>query len=262
MRTAARARALPALALAAVVLAGGCTSDDAPEPEGTPAPTEQAGGRFDTPADLGAALRDAALEAGSASGTVAARSPGASLDADVEYDFSDPDVRLAAQASVAGAVSADVAVVLSDGEVYVEVPALYRLFTSASWAVVPRDASSEVGQQVDELVEALAAELPGTSLLDIDDRADDVEMRFLGDDTLDGQPVERYEVTATIDDVEVSRTYWLGADDLLQRLDSTADDPAAAEPSVSVATYDDWGVPVIVQTPDPADVTTLPEGFF
>ena len=89
-----------------------------------------------------------------------------------------------------------------------------------------------------------------------------VELQFLGDDTLDGTPVQRYQVSAEVDGTDVTRTYWVDSDDLLRRLDSTADDHSVAEPSASVAIYDEWGVAVQVEAPDETDVIDVPEGLF
>lgn len=249
--------------MVAAVVVGGCSSSPQAEEQASPTatPTVAAVGRFETPGELGATLSDASVAAGSARGTLAARSVDGTVDATLVYEYDVDGVGIAAEASVAGPVSADLGVVLSGGTVYLRVPPLYQLFTSAPWVRVPRGADSDLGQQVDGLLEALSGEVPGASLVDLDQRASDVELRFLGDDVVGTVPVERYEVSATVDDVEVRRTYWIDDDDLLRRLDTTADDPAEAEPAVSSATYDDWGVPVLVQAPDPDDVTDFPDGF-
>ena len=254
-----------ALALVAAV-AVGCSGSEPAGVQASPTvsadPTQAPVGRFETPSELGEALTDAALAAGTARGTLAARSVDGTVQAELAYEFDTDAVGIAAEASVVGPVTVDVGVVQSGDEVYLRVPPIYQLFTSAPWVRVPRGTDTELGQQVDALLEALAAEVPGTSLLDLDRRASDVDLQFLGDDTVATIPVERYEVSATVDDVVVTRTYWVDDDDLLRRLDTPADDPAAPEPALSTATYTEWGVPVIIDAPDPADVADLPDGFF
>jgi len=225
-------------------------------------PAQVPAGRFDTPAELGEALTDAALEAGTARGTLAARSADGTVEADLVYEFDVDGVGIAAEASVAGPLSVDLGVVASAGAVYLRVPPIYQLFTSAPWVRVPRETDGDLGRQVDALLEALAAEVPGTSLLDIDRRASDADLRFLGDATLATIPVERYQVRTSIDGVEVTRTYWVDDEDLLRRLDTTADDPTQPEPALSSGTYREWGTPVVVEAPDPAEVADLPDGFF
>lgn len=207
-------------------------------------------------------MREAALDAGSARGTVAASSVDGTVDAQVALELTADEVRLAGEASVSGPISADLGVVLVDDVVYLRVPPLFQFFTSAPWVRLPQDGSGELAEQTEGLVDAFAAEVPGDSLLDPDGGYDDADVRFLGGDTVNGTAVERYEVSASISGVDVSRTYWVDADDLLLRLDSTADDPAEPQPAVSTTIYDEWGVPVLVEAPDPAEVGEFPEGFF
>lgn len=248
----------------AVLAASGCTTADQADAEAgaSPTPAEASTGRFATTAGLGLALREAALEAGTARGTIEASSVDGTVDADLAYVFSDNDVRIAGEASVSGPISADLGIVLADGTVYIRVPPLYRLFTSAAWVQVPQDSSSDLGREIDGLVEAFAAEVPGASLLDLESGLVDADLRFVGDDEVAGIPVERYEVSASVDGVDVTRTYWIDADDLLRRLDSTANEPAVARPAVSTSTYDDWAAPIRVEVPDAADVADFPEGLF
>lgn len=177
------------------------------------------------------------------------------------YEFAEADLRMAAEASVTAAVATDLGLVLADGVVYLRVPPLFQLFTATEWIGVEQGADSEESRLVDDLLEAFAAEVPGQSLLELDGRADDVALRYLGESELDGADVERYEVSATDDGVAVTRTYWLGEDDLLRRLDSTAKDPAELDPAVSVHTYDRWGEPVAIEPPEPDQVGDFPEGF-
>ena len=246
------------LALLVLLVLSGCSSTPQETTDPTPSPTATGSGRFGDPAELGTALRQAALEAGGARGDLVASSVDGRVDGTVVYEFADDDVEISAEVAVAGPISADLGVVLADGVVYVRVPALYQLFTSAPWVRLPAAAGSDLSEQVDGLVEALAAEVPGAWLLDVDDTA---TMTFRGTDTVDGVEVEVYDVGAAVDATAVVRTYWVDADDLVRRLDSVARDPAQDTPATSRHTYTDWGEAVSVQAPDPAQVADLPEGL-
>jgi hypothetical protein len=247
------------LVLLAVLLLGACSSPAVDSSTPSASPTLQGAGRFADPVELGTALQDAALTAGSAQGDLVASSADGRVDGGLAYEFATDDVAISAEVSVSGPISADLGVVLADGTVYLRVPTLYQLFTSAPWVRAPTGAGSDLSDQVDGLVEALAAEVPGTSLVDLDDPSS--TLTFLGSDSIDGVAVELYEARATVDGVEIERTYWVDDDDLLRRLDSIARDPAQSIPATSRHTYTDWGEPVSVEVPDPADVTDFPEGL-
>ncbi len=180
---------------------------------------------------------------------------------DVAYEFKEAGLRMAAEASVTAAISTQLGLVLADDTVYLQVPPLFRLFAGAEWVRVDLSADSEERTLVDDLLESLAAEVPGQTLLELDGRADDVALRYLGEGEAQGSSVERYEVRATVDGVDVTRTYWVGDDDLLRRLDSSAKDPAELDPAVSVHTYDQWGEPVSIEPPPPEEVGEFPEGL-
>jgi hypothetical protein len=238
---------------------GACSGPAVEPPEPSPSSSELGAGRFTDPAELGTVLQDAALSAGSAQGDLIASSVDGRVDGTLAYEFAADDVRIAAEVSVSGPISADLGVVLADGTVYLRVPTLYQFFTSAPWVRVPTGAGSDLSDQVDSLVEALAAEVPGTSLVELDDGSSTVT--FLGSDTIDGVEVELYAVSATVDGVDIERTYWVDAENLLRRLDSVAREPGEDTPATSRHTYTDWGEPVSVVVPDPAEVADFPEGL-
>lgn len=245
------------LALVAAVTVTGCRGTSA-EPAPTPTPTTLSSGRFASVEDLGVAVSAAAREAGSARGTIEASSADGSVSGQVAYVFDD-GVEVAAEVTVTGPVNADLGVVLSDDVVYLRVPALYRLFVSAPWVRLPSDQDDEVGNEVDGLVESLAAEVPGEWLVELDDPS--AELSYLGTADVDGVELERYLVTAVVDGDDVARTYWVGEDDLLRQLDSVAAPNGAADEAVSQHTYSDWGDPITVVVPEPADVADLPAGL-
>jgi len=247
--------AVASLVLAVGVTAAGC-SGSSPEvaPTPTPSPTPVASGRFASADDLGVAISAAARDAGSARGTIEASSPDGSVSGQVAYAFDD-DVEVAAEVRVSGPINADLGVVLSDDVVYLRVPGVYRFFVSAPWVRVPTDQDGDV----ESLVESLAAEVPGEWLTELDDPDD--ELSYLGAEDVDGVELEGYRIATVVDGEDVARTYWIGEDDLLRRLESMASTPGAAGESVSQHTYFDWGEPVVVSVPDPADVADLPAGL-
>lgn len=236
----------------------GCSGATVYPPTPSPSPTATGLGRFSDPAELGTALRDAALAAGSARGDLVAGSADGRVEGPVSYEFAADDVRISAEVTVDGPISADLGVVLAERTAYLRVPALYQLFTSAPWVRLPVGAGGELSGQVDRLLEALSAEVPGAWLVELGEAA---TLTFRGTDTVGGVAVEVYDVGASVDGQAVVRTYRVDADDLLRRLDSVAGDPAFGVPSTSRLTYTGWGEPVVVAVPDPSEVTDVPEGL-
>ena len=272
------------MALAAVAVAAGCSgaADSDPDSSSTPTATEQAAvGRFADADALAVAMNEAAREAGTARSQIDARSPDGSVRGALEYQYGD-DLRVRGALDVSGPVSLEVALVLADSTLYLEVPPIYRLFSGAAWVRVPADdASTDLGggtggdpasssddaaaDQLDALLETLAAGVPGQALLDLSDgRASDggeLVLAALGTRTVDGRALEGYSAQAEVDGSVVTLVHWIDEDDLLYRLDQSVDDPLTLEPATSVATFDDWGTPVVIEPPDPSDVTDLPDGL-
>lgn len=251
IRAASAGAALVALALAL----SGCDAAADTSPVPSNAPVEA--GRFTEPGQLGSALVAAARAAGTARGSVDAVGDQGSVRGEVAYDFS-ADVRLSAQVSVSGPIDADLAVVMDGTEpgdvVYIEVPALFRLFVAQPWVRVVRGDGSDAGGVADDLTDALAAEVPGEWLLGLDDRAG---LTYAGTATVSGTVVEKFEAEGILRGDEVRRTYWVDEDDLLHRLDTVVDGSGT-----STNTYGGWGEPVTVVVPDPSDVADLPAGLF
>lgn len=245
------------MALSAALALSGCSDSPGPEAD-EPAPQPPETTRFADPTDLGEALYEAALEAGTASGTVDATSDQADVSAEVQYRFDD-DVSLAGVASVSSSLDLDSNVVLADGVIYLSVPLLYRLFVPADWVRVPVEGNDELGQQAREIVQSLSVQVPGEWLLGLDET--DAALVPLGADTVAGTQVQRYQVTADQGAGEITRTYWVDGNDLLRRLDSTMGVPGAGSQVTSTHTFDDWGLPVTINVPDPDQVTDLPEGL-
>jgi hypothetical protein len=273
------------VALAAVAVAAGCSgaADPAPGPSSTPTATEQAAvGRFADAEELAVAMQDAAREAGTARSQIDARGADGSVRGALEYQYG-ADLRVRGALDVSGSVSLEAALVLADSTLYLEVPPIYRLFSGAAWVRVPTDgdASADLGGgtggesasssdegaagQLDALLETLAAGVPGQALLDLADASaverGQVDLVALGARTVDGRELEGYSAQAEVDGSVVTLVHWIDEDDLLYRLDQNVDDPLTLEPATSVATFDDWGTPVVIEPPDPSDVTDLPDGL-
>lgn len=274
---------MPVVALLAAVGAPGCTGAADPDPvsSSTPTATEQAVlGRFADADDLAEAMLAAARDAGTARSEIDARSADGSVRGALLYQYGD-DLRVAGALDVSGPVSLEVALVLADSTLYLEVPPIYRLFSGAAWVRVPAGddtpadldgaiaddpaASDDAGaaDQIDSLLETLVAGVPGQALLELVDAGlsdgSDVELVALGTRTVEGRALEGYSARAEVDGSTVTLVHWIDEDDLLYRLDQSVDNPLALEPSTSAATFDDWGTPVVIQPPDPSDVTDLPD---
>ena len=215
-------------------------------------------GRFSTAQELGEAVRDAALDAGSARGTVEARSADGLVSGAVVYQFGD-DVLLAGEVSVSEPVSAELGVVKTADATYLRLPSLAQVFVGSEWVRVRADDTSDLAVQTAALADALGADVPGTSLL-ADDRRD-ATVVYLGDQRLDGAQVEQYLVEWDDGTVTTTEEYLIDSDDLLLRLDSAQQGPAGAV-AESRRTYSDWGQPVVVQEPPAEAVGELPDGFF
>lgn len=246
-----------ALLIAAAVALAGCSGpveDTLPTP--SPAPSDA--GRFATAADLGAALDAAARAAGTARGTVEAATPDAAVSGAVRYEFAD-QVRLAAEVRLSGPVDANLDVVLDGNQpgddVYLKVPPLLALLLPAPWVRVPLGADTETSRLADDLVEALAAEVPGQWLLGLDDTT---ELTYRGTSTVDAVAVEGYQVVGDLDGQPVTRTYWVDDESLLRRLDTRG----AADSGTSRHTFSDWGVPVVIEVPAESDVADAPRALF
>jgi hypothetical protein len=273
------------VALLAAVGAPGCTSaaDSDPVSSATPTATEQAVvGRFTDTDHLAEAMLAAASDAGTARSEIDARSADGSVRGALLYQYGD-DLRVRGALDVSGPVSLEVALVLADSTLYLEVPPIYRLFSGAAWVRVPAGdeesadldgaiaddpaPSDDAGavDQLDALLETLAAGVPGQALLELSDAGSpggsDVELVALGTRTVDGRALEGYSAQADVDGSTVTLVHWIDENDLLYRLDQSVDDPLTLEPATSVATFDDWGTAVVIEPPDPSDVTDLPDGL-
>jgi hypothetical protein len=207
--------------------------------------------------ELGEAVRDAVLDAGSARGTVEARSADGLVSGVVVYRFG-TDVLLAGEVSVSEPVSAELGVVRTADATYVRLPALAQVFVGSEWVRVSADDTSDLALQTAALTDVLGADVPGTPLLRDDRR--DATVVYAGDELLDGAEVERYLVEWDDGTVTTTEEYWIDSDDLPLRLDSAQQGPAGAV-AESRRTYTDWGEPVVVAEPPAEDVGDLPDGF-
>jgi hypothetical protein len=229
------------LTLAAVPLAVGltaCAGTD--QPASTPAPTVQ--GRFAAAPDLGAALQEAALAAGTATGRIDVRGPDGTARGTADYRFGPQGTDLSAQAAVTGRFDAEVAVVLLDDMLYVEVPRAFRFLVATPWVRLP------AGTAGDDALGPLAAQaaVPGAELVQA---GSDAQLTYLGERETAAGPAEVYRV----EQVREVGTYWVGEDDLLARVERLG-----ADGSTSTATYRDWGSAVSIQAPPPEEVGDLP----
>ena len=238
--------------------AGTSPADSAPTESAQPAPPESVAGRFSSAQELGEAVRDAALDAGSARGTVDARSADGLVSGALVYQFG-ADVKLAGEVSVSEPVSADLGVVWTADVTYLRLPALAQVFVGSEWVRVSADDTSDIAVQIADLADVLGADVPGTSLL-MDDRRD-ATVTYVGEQRLDGAAVEQYLIEWDDGTVTTTEQYWIDSGDLLLRLDSAQRGPAG-DVAESQRTYTDWGEPVVVQEPPAEDVGDLPEGFF
>lgn len=248
-------RLVGAALLALAVSVSGCTAADQASP--TPAPTTVESGRFTQPEHLGSALGAAARAAGTARGTVDAAGEQGSVRGEVAYEFAD-EVRLSARVTVTGPIATDLAVVMDGTDpgdaVYLEVPALFRLFVAQPWVRVVQGDGSDSAGLADDLADALVAEVPGDWLADLQAGT---ELSYGGTDVLDGVEVEKYEAGGTLNGESVRRTYWVDEDNLVRRLDT-----ATTSSGISTHTYRGWGEPVVISVPDASVVTDLPPGLF
>jgi hypothetical protein len=226
------------------------------ESAGTSQQTAQ--GRFSTAQQLGEAVRDAALDAGSARGAVEARNSDGLFSGVVAYEFDADGVLLAGEVSVSEPVSAELGVVRTADATYLRVPPVAAVFTGSEWVRLRPDDDSDLAGQIVALTEALGADLPGTSLL-LDDRRG-ATVTYLGEQSLDGADVERYRVEWDDGAVTTTEEYWIDPDDHVLRVDSVQQGPVGVT-AESRRTYTDWGEPVVVQEPPAADVGELPGGF-
>jgi hypothetical protein len=231
------------LALAVVVpLAVGLTActggDDQAQP--TPSPTLQ--GRFATASDLGAALQEAALAAGTATGRVDVRGPDGTARGTAAYRFDSQGTDLTARAAVTGRFDAEVALVLLDDVLYVRVPQAYRFLVSTPWVQTPADTTGA------EVLGPLAAQatVPGGDLVQA---GNDAALTYLGERETASGPAEVYRVEQGR---QVS-TYWVGEDDLLGRVERLSPDG-----TTGTATYRDWGADVSIEAPPADEVGDLP----
>ena len=238
--------------------AGTSPADSAPTESAQPAPPESVAGRFSSAQELGEAVRDAALDAGSARGTVDARSADGLASGALVYQFG-ADVKLAGEVSVSEPVSADLGVVWTADVTYLRLPSLAQVFVGSEWVRVSADDTSDIAVQIADLADVLGADVPGTSLL-MDDRRD-ATVTYVGEQRLDGAAVEQYLIEWDDGTVTTTEQYWIDSDDLLLRLDSAQRGPAG-DVAESQRTYTDWGESVVVQEPPAEDVGDLPEGFF
>lgn len=225
-------------AAAAAVLTLAACSADAEEPSPTPTPT--AGGL--TAADLGERVAAASLAAGSATAEVSSDGSDGSVRADVVYRFSADRVDLAASAEFSGAIAGQSDVVLVDDELYVEVPAAFRLFVSTPWLRLPMD--GEFADQSASLLDSLAARVPGAELAGSTAPVVEGGPERVGEGLCD-----RYEV----DGPSVTSTYWLSSDDLPCQVAS-----ARGGDAEQVVTYRDWGGEVTIAAPPAGEVGDLP----
>lgn len=241
----------------------GCTSTDtATLPAPTDTPASQA--RFATAADLGAAIREAALAAGTAAGTIEADSPDGSVRGEALYDFGDDGetLQVEAEVSVSAPIESTVLVVLDGvrpGDLaYIRLPAPFSLFSPTPWISVPLGAGTDLSTLVDDLAAALADGVPGDWLLGLDPAP---QLTPLGQRTLDGVTVERFRVSGPVEAAtgprEVTRTYWIDEDDRLLRVDTEVSGASTA----STQTYRDWGRAVSVTVPDPDEVSPASAGL-
>lgn len=205
-----------------------------------PAPTPTAAGL--TASELGERVAAAALAAGSATAEVSSDAPDASVRADVVYRFAADRVDLAASAEFTGGIAGQSDVVLVDDELYVEVPAAFRLFVSTPWLRLPTD--GEFADQSASLLDSLAARVPGAELAGSTAPVVEGQPERVGEDWCD-----RYEV----DGPAVTSTYWLSADDLPCQVASVR-----GEGAEQVVTYRDWGGEVTIAPPPAAQVGDLP----
>lgn len=224
------------LALAAAGLTGCATPDEGPVPSASPAAT----GRFTDAGALGEAIQTAALAAGTATGEVDVQGPDGTVRGTAAYRFGSDGTDLSAQAVLAGPVDAEVALVLLDEVLYLQVPPAYRWLVPTPWVRAPADGP---GAGLAGTL-ALQGALPGSDLA-----ADDAELRYLGLRQTAAGAVEVYQV----EQPDGSRTYWVGEGDLVSQVETTT-----ADGTTSTATYGAWGAPVTI-TPPPADeVSDLP----
>ena len=222
-----RAREVGAATAAALTLLA--CSADVEEPQATPTPAGLSA------SDLGERVAAASLAAGSATAEVSSDGPDGSVRADVAYLFAADQVDLAASAEFTGGISGQAGVVLVDDELYVEVPAAFRLFVSAPWLRLPTD--GEFAAQSASLLDSLAARVPGSELVGW------TATVVAGEpERVDGDWCDRYEVEGS----DATTTYWIGDDDLPCRM-ATRDGDAE-----QVVTYHDWGEDVAI-APPPAD---------
>jgi hypothetical protein len=250
------------VALLAAATVAGCSgrttpADTAPAESAEPTPTQSVAGRFSTAQELGEAVREAALEAGSARGTVDSRSADGLLSGEVVYQFDD-DVQLAGEVSVSEPVSADLGVVRTADDTYLRLPALAQVFIGSEWVRVSAEDTADLAVQIAALTDALGADIPGASLL-LEDRRD-ATVTYLGEQRLDGAEVEQYAVEWDDGTVTTTEQYWIDSDDLLLRLESAQQGPAG-DVAEARRTYADWGEPVVVAEPPAEDVGDLPDGF-
>jgi hypothetical protein len=224
-----------------------------------PTSEQDARGRFSTAQQLGEAVRDAALDAGSARGVVEARNSDGLFSGVAAYEFRADGVLLAGEVSVSEPVSAELGLVLSPDATYVRVPPAAAVFTGSQWLRVRADDSSGLAGQITALTAALGADLPGTSLL-LGERRD-ATVSYRGEERLAGEDVERY--LAEWDDGAVTTTeeYWIDPDDRVLRVDSLQRGPVGVT-AEGRRTYTDWGEPVAVEAPPAEQVGELPDGFF
>lgn len=225
-------------------------------------------------------MQDAARDAGSARSYVEARSADGSVRGTLGYEYGHDDLRASGVLEVSGAVSLEVGVVVADSTLYLEIPPIYRIFAGAAWVRVPAEDGSTIGRdsadgdepgaadavgaddQLDSLLETLESGVPGQALSRVTGSSTgDVELVALGTRTYDGRVLEGYSAQADLDGSVVTLVHWIDDDDLLYVLEQSVDDPLTLEPATSVTTFDDWGAPVAVETPDPTDVTDLPDGL-
>lgn len=239
---------------------GGCSAapDAAPTESAAQTSPESVQGRFSTAQQLGEAVGAAALDAGSARGTVEARSADGVISGVVEYELSADGVLLAGEVTVSEPVSADLGVVRTADATYLRLPPLAAVVTGSEWVRVPADDDSDVAVQIAALTSELGGDVPGVSLL-LDDRGR-AAVSYLGDERLDGADVERYQVEWDDGTVTTTEEYWLDADDLVLRVDSAQQGPAGVI-AESRRTYTDWGEQVVVQAPPAEDIGELPDSF-
>ena len=193
--------------------------------------------------DLGARIVAASLEAGTATAEVTADGGDGTVVAEVAYRFSESGVDLAARAQFSDGLLDAADLLLVDDELYVEVPAAYRVFVGTPWLRLPRDGG--FAEQAESLLDSLAASVPGEELVGSSASVSQGEP-----ERVDGDWCDPYEVAGP----GTTITYWLAADDLPCRVQAGGEQSPDA---TQVVTYRDWGGEVTIEAPADDEVGEL-----